>query len=46
MVSLDDLKINNLNLPVIGTISVAGIIIFGAVIFLISRRKKKVTLSL
>jgi len=46
MVSLGEIQTRTLNLPLIGTISVAGLLIAGGIIFLLLRRKKQVTLRL
>lgn len=46
MVSLVDFQTRTVNLPAIGTISIAGLLIAGGIIFLLLRRKKQVTLRL
>jgi len=38
----ESLKTNTINLPAIGTISIAGVLIAGAIIFLLLRRKKTI----
>jgi len=38
----ESLKNNTVSLPLIGTISVAGILLAGGIIFLLSRRKKTI----
>ena len=42
MVSLDQLRTSTINLPAIGTISIAGVLVAGAIIFLLLRRKKTI----
>lgn len=43
---LEFLKENTVNLPAIGTISIAGVLIASGIIFLLLRRKKSVKLTL
>jgi len=40
----ESLKINTINLPAIGTISLAGVLIAGGIIFFLLRRKKSISL--
>jgi len=40
------LQTGTVNLPAIGTISVAGIIILGGIIFFLARRKKTKTIGI
>jgi len=42
----ESLKTSTVNLPAIGTISIAGLLIAGGIIFLLFRRKKSVTLKI
>jgi len=42
----ESLKTNTVNLPVVGAISLAGVLVAGAVIFFLLRRKKSVTLKI
>lgn len=46
MVSISDLQTQTVNLPVVGAISIAGLVIAGAIIFFLVRRKKTVTLKI
>jgi len=46
MVSLAEIQSRTINLPAIGTISIAGLLIAGGIIFFLLRRKKTVTLKL
>jgi len=42
MVSIADLQTRTVNLPVVGAISIAGLVIAGALIFFLARRKKTI----
>jgi len=46
MVSIADLQSTTITLPVVGAISIAGLVIAGAIIFFLARRKKTVTLEI
>ncbi len=46
MVFLDQLKSSTVNLPAIGTISIAGLLIAGGIIFLLLRRKKTIGIKI
>lgn len=46
MVSIQDFQTRTVNLPILGTISLAGLIVAGGIIFFLLRRKKQVTLRL
>jgi len=39
----ESLKSNTINLPAIGTISIAGVLIAGGIIFFLLRRKKTIS---
>ena len=41
----ESLKSNTVNLPVIGAISIAGLLVAGGIIFFLLRRKKSVKLT-
>jgi len=41
----ENLKSSTVNLPAIGTISIAGLLIAGGIIFFLLRRKKSVRLT-
>jgi len=42
----ESLKSSTVNLPAIGTISIAGLLIAGGIIFLLLRRKKTIGIKL
>ena len=42
----ESLKTNTINFPVIGTISIAGVLVAGAIIFLLLRRKKTIGIKI
>lgn len=46
MVSIAELQSTTITLPVVGAISIAGLVIAGAIIFFLARRKKTVTLKI
>lgn len=46
MVSLDELKTNTINLPVVGAVSIAAVGLTALIIFFLLRRKKSVKLTL
>jgi len=46
MVSIADLQSTTLNLPVVGAISIAGLVIAGALIFFLVRRKKTIGIKI
>jgi len=41
----ESLRTNTINLPAIGTISLAGVLIAGGIIFFLLRRKKSISLK-
>lgn len=45
MVSLDSLRTNTINLPVVGAVSAITVIVVGIGIFFLARRKKSVKLT-
>ena len=42
---LESLRTNTVNLPVIGAISILGLVVAGGIIFFLLRRKKSVKLT-
>ncbi len=42
MVSLEELKTSTLNLPLVGVVSIAGVLVVGAIVFFLTRRKKTI----
>ena len=46
MVSIADLQARTITLPVVGAISIAGVIVAGAIIFFLARRKKTIGIKI
>ncbi len=46
MVSIAELQSTTITLPVVGAISIAGLVIAGALIFFLARRKKTIGIKI
>jgi len=46
MVSIADLQTQTVTLPVVGAISIAGLVVAGAIIFFLVRRKKTIAIKI